>query len=168
MSAKQTGSTFSSQRRLSSVKNPLFMVFLLPVVVDVLGTVAGQPAAYWSSGGEVYQEAIPGLHLLLQIHPVLFIVFCLATWLPLTYWLTKRLREPFNIWATMFLLVGHGYNSTVWLRTALVRAGLFAGRDQLSHSLSLIPVLLYVLLVAWVASAALLVALKPAMGDADA
>lgn len=130
--------------------NPLFIVFALPIVVDVFGTVLGQPPEYWSSGYKVFNEAVP-IYPLLQIHPLLFIGFCLVVWLSFTYWLTKRLKEPLNIWATMSLLIGHGYNSVSWFRIDLYRAGLFAGQDQLSKALSLIPMTIYVLFVGWVA-----------------
>jgi hypothetical protein len=132
-------------------KNPLFFVFAIPIVVDVVGTVLGQPPEYWTSGYKVFNEAVP-IYPLLQIHPLLFIIFCLVVWLSFTYWITKKLKEPFNIWATMALLIGHGYNSVFWLRTDLYRAGLFMGQDQLSKALSLIPMTLYILLAGWIAT----------------
>jgi hypothetical protein len=30
--------------------NPLFSVFAIPIVVDIVGTVLGQPPEYWTSG----------------------------------------------------------------------------------------------------------------------
>ncbi len=132
------------------LNNPLFLVFALPIVVDVVGTVLGQPPEYWSSGYKVFNEAVP-IYPLLQIHPLLFITFCLVVWLSFTYWLTKKLKEPLNIWATMSLLIGHGYNSVTWFRIDLYRAGLFAGQDQLSKALSLIPMTIYILFIGWVA-----------------
>lgn len=139
--------------------NPLFTIFALPIVVDVVGTVLGQPLEYWTSGYQVFNEAVP-IYPLLQIHPLLFIVFCLAVWLSFTYWLTKKLKEPLNVWATMALLIGHGYNSVFWLRTDLYRAGLFTGQDQLSKALSLIPVTIYILFAGWIASKGIMVYLE--------
>lgn len=131
--------------------NPLFLVFVIPIIVDVVGTVLGQPTEYWTSGGEVFNEAVPFIYLLLKASPLLFIFFCLITWLPFTYWLTKKLKEPLNIWATMSLLIGHGYNSVTWLRKDLYQAGLFTGKDQFSQALSLISMTVYILFVGWVA-----------------
>ena len=54
--------------------NPLFLVFVVPIIVDVVGTVLGQPPEYWSSGGTVFNEAVPFIYLLLKIHPLLFIL----------------------------------------------------------------------------------------------
>lgn len=132
------------------LNNPLFLVFALPIIVDVVGTVLGQPPEYWSSGYQVFNEAVP-IYPLLQIHPLLFIIFCLVVWLSFTYWLTKKLKEPLNIWATTSLLIGHGYNSVTWFRIDLYRAGLFAGQDQLSKALSLIPMTIYILFIGWMA-----------------
>lgn len=61
-------------------------------------------------------------------------------------------KKPLNIWATMALLIGHGYNSVTWLRIDLYRAGLFIGQDQTSKALSLIPMTIYILLIGWIAS----------------
>lgn len=131
--------------------NPLFLIFVVPIVVDVVGTVLGQPGEYWSSGGKVFNEAVPFIYLLLQFHPLLFITVCLAIWLPFTYWLVNKLKQPLNVWATMSLLIGHGYNSVTWLRKDLYQAGLFTGQDQFSKALSLIPMTAYILLAGWLA-----------------
>ncbi len=131
--------------------NPLFTIFAAPVVVDVIGTVLGQPKDYWTSGFKIFSEAAP-VYPLLQIHPFLFIAATLMVWLPFTYWLVVKLKKPLNVWATMALLVGHGYNSVSWLRTDLYRFGLFAGQDQLSKALSLIPMTIYILFIGWIAT----------------
>ncbi len=73
-------------------KNPLFSIFLLPAVLDVLFTVIGQPSQYWTSGYKVFSEAAP-VYIFLQIHPIVFIITTLAIWLPFTYWLTKKLKS---------------------------------------------------------------------------
>jgi hypothetical protein len=132
-------------------KNPLFTVFAIPILVDIVGTVLGQPSEYWTSGYQVFNESVP-IYPLLQIHPLLFISFSIVVWLSFTYWLTNKLKEPFNIWATMSLLIGHGYNSVFWLRTDLYHAGLFTGQDQLSKAISLIPMTIYILFVGWLAT----------------
>ncbi len=141
--------------------NPLFLAIFLPIVVDVVGTVFGQPSEYWSSKGEVFNEAVPFISKLLQIHPLLFIVFCLSFWLPVTYWLLTKLKYPTNIWATTSLLIGHGYNSVSWLRKDLYQAGLFTGTDQTSKALSLIPMSIYILLIGWVAARGLFLYFQP-------
>ncbi|HET7099285.1 MAG TPA: hypothetical protein VFI61_03575 [Patescibacteria group bacterium] len=135
--------------------NFLFTVFAIPIVVDIVGTVLGQPPEYWTSGYKVFNEAVP-IYPLLTLHPLAFIVPCLVIWLSFTYWLTKKLKEPLNIFATMALLIGHGYNSVSWLRTDLYRAGLFTGQDQTSKALSLIPMTIYILFIGWVATKGLL------------
>lgn len=140
--------------------NPLFLVFVLPIIVDVVGTVLGQPSEYWESGYKEFTEAVPFIYLLLQIHPLVFIIFCLIVWLTFTFWLVKRLKEPWNLWATMSLLIGHGYNSVHWLRVDLYRAGLFTGKDQVSYALSLIPMTLYILIAAWIAKEGILLYLR--------
>lgn len=132
-------------------RNPLFIVFAIPIIVDVVGTVLGQPKEYWVSGYKVFNEAVP-IYPLLQIHPLLFIAFCLIVWLSFTYWLVLKLKKPLNIWGTMALLIGHGYNSVTWFRIDLYRAGLFASQDQFSQALSLIPMTIYILIIGWIAS----------------
>ncbi len=136
--------------------NPLFLVFALPIVVDVIGTVIGQPTEFWTSGHSIFNEAVP-IYPLLQFSPLLFIIVCLAIWLPFTYWLTKKLKEPLNIWATMSLLIGHGYNSVTWFRTDLYRMGVFASQDQFNKALSLIPMTIYILFIGWIASKGFLI-----------
>lgn len=131
------------------------MVFVVPIVVDVVGTVLGQPKEYWTSGYKVFNEAVP-IYPLLQIHPLLFIAVSLVVWLPFTYLLTLKLKSPLNIWATMALLIGHGTNSVTWFRTDLYRVGIFAGQDQFSKALSLIPMTIYILFITWIASRGLI------------
>lgn len=130
--------------------NPLFRTFSLPITVDVIGTVLGQPPAYWTSNYQVFSEALP-IYPLLQLHPLVFITVCLGVWLPFTYWLVLKLKHPFNLWAAMALFVGHGYNSITWLRIDMVRAG-WIEQNQVSQALGLIPVILYVLLISWLAT----------------
>lgn len=137
-------------------KNPLFYSFVILIFVDVVGTVLGQPKEYWTTGYKVFHEALP-IFPLLQIHPLLFVVVCLSIWLPFTYWLVLKTRRPVNLWATMALVIGHGYNSITWFRVGLYQTGVFAGQDQLSMTLSLIPMTIYILLVGWVASRSILV-----------
>jgi hypothetical protein len=137
-------------RKLIS-SNPLFTVFAIPIIVDVVGTVLGQPPEYWTSGYKVFSEAAP-IYPLLTLHPLAFIIPTLAVWLTFTYWLTKKLKEPWNIFATMAFLIGHGYNSVNWLRIDFYRWGFFTGQDQLSKTLSLIPMTIYILFIGWIAT----------------
>ena len=111
----------------------------------------GQPPEYWTGGYRVFSEALP-IYPLLTFHPLAFVVVCLVIWLPFTYWLTKKLREPLNVFASLSLLIGHGYNSVSWLRIDLIRWGLFAKPDQLSRALSLIPMTAYILFIGWIAT----------------
>lgn len=128
-------------------KNPLFTVFLLPAVLDVLFTVIGQPKEYWTSGYKVFSEAAP-VFIFLQIHPIVFIITTLVIWIPFTYFLVKKLKSPFNVWAATALLVGHGYNSIAWLRIICKNFGLFNSPDQLSKGLSMIPMTIYIFVIA--------------------
>lgn len=139
--------------------NPLFSVFVIPIIVDVVGTVLGQPPGYWTSGYKIFSEAAP-IYPLLAFHPLVFIILTLIIWLTFTYWLTKKLKEPLNIFATMALLIGHGYNSVSWLRTDLYRLGFFAGQNQLSKALSLIPMTIYILFIGWIATKGVLLYFK--------
>lgn len=127
--------------------NPLFFVFLVPVIVDVVGTVAGQTREYWTSGYQVINEAAP-VYPLLQIHPLLFILVVLTLWLSFTYFLTKKLKIPYNLWAALALFAGHSYNSIYWLRLTQKNLGILQG----DKTLSLIPMVLYILLIGFIAS----------------
>ena len=137
------------------VSNPLFTVFAIPIIVDVIGTVFGQPPEYWTSGYKVFNEAVP-IYPLLMIHPLVFIIPTLIVWLTFTYWLVKKLKSPLNVFATMSLLIGHGYNSVYWFRVDLYRLGLFAGQDQTSKALSLVPMALYIFFIGWIATKGIL------------
>jgi len=131
--------------------NLLFYVFLLPVVGDVVGTVLGQSESYWSSHYQKINEAAP-VYPLLQIHPGVFIIGTLLIWLPITYFLTKKLPRPFNLWAAMALFAGHAYNSVNWLRVTQKNHHILSGSGHASLSLSLIPPFLYVLLIGFIAA----------------
>lgn len=135
-------------------QNPLFLVFLVPVIVDVTGTVLGQSADYWTSGFQRFNEAAP-VFPLLQIHPLVFIIGTLLIWLSFTYWLVKKLKEPLNLWATMALFAGHSYNSVFWFRKAQSNLGILTSTDRLSITLSLIPMFVYILLIGLIASIAI-------------
>jgi hypothetical protein len=71
--------------------NPLFFIFVTPIVGDVVGTVLGQPKNYWASHYQTINEAAP-VYPLLQIHPLVFIVVTLGVWLSFTYFLINKLR----------------------------------------------------------------------------
>ena len=133
------------------MNNPLFFVFLIPIIVDVLGTVTGQPREYWKSKYQKFEEAVPFAHLLLKTHPLLFIIGCLVIWLPATYFLTLYLPEPLNLWVAMSLFAAHSYNSIVWLRKTQRNLGIFVGKDRVSITLSLVPMTAYILIIGCVA-----------------
>jgi len=135
--------------------NPLFTVFLFPIVVDVIGTVLGQPKEYWISHYQIINEAAP-VWPLLKIHPLLFIVATFALWLPFTYLLTKKLKHPLNLWAALSLLVGHSYNSVAWVRINQKRWGILPGPDNSIITLSLIPMTIYILIIGWFATKGML------------
>ncbi len=111
---------------------------------------------FWGSRRNTGQADIKFLMKRLQFIrfwlPLVFIIVTLVVWLTFTYWLTKKLKEPWNIYASVSLLIGHGYNSVAWLRTDLHRAGLFTGQDQLSKALSLIPMTVYIFFIGWIAT----------------
>ncbi len=131
--------------------NPLFTVIVIPIIVDVVGTVTGQDSAYWRSNYQNINEAAP-IYPLLQIHPLLFIFGTLTLWLPITYFLTKKLKEPYNLWATMALFAGHSYNSVHWLRVTQRNLEIWVSQDRLSITLSLIPMAIYILIIGYIAS----------------
>ncbi len=135
--------------------NPLLLVFLIPVIGDVVGTVAGQPAKYWTSHYQQVNEAAP-VYPLLQIHPAVFIVVTLAVWLSFTYFLTKKLRHPLNLWIALALFAGHAYNSIYWLRTTQQNHSILSDSGgQAGAALSLLPTLIYILLIGYIAAWAL-------------
>ena len=137
------------------MNNPLFLVFLVPLVADVVGTVTGQKKAYWDSKYKKFEEAVPFIHLILAVNPILFIVVCLTLWLPVTYFLTLYLPSPFNLWAAMSLFAGHSYNSVHWLRSTQKTWGIFSGSDRVSITLSLLPMTLYILIIGYIAALSL-------------
>ncbi len=132
-------------------QNPLFYVFLFPLIVDVLGTVAGQPKEYWSSHYQVINEAAP-VWPLLKIHPLLFILGTLLIWIPFTYFLTKKLKHPLNLWASLSLFAGHTYNSISWLRINQRRWNILPGPDNSAITLSLLPMTVYILTIGYIAT----------------
>lgn len=136
-------------------KNPLFGVFVIPIIFDVVGTVLGQPTQYWTSHYKVFNEVVP-VFPLLQIHPLLFIIVCLSLWLPITYFITLKLRKPLNLWAAMALFAGHSYNSVNWFRVTQHNLGIFAGKNQLDYALALIPMTIYIIAIGFMASKSLL------------
>ncbi len=138
------------------MNNPLFFVFLVPLIMDVLGTVAGQRREYWVSKYKKYDEAMPIAHWLLQLHPVVFIIACLGFWIPVTYILVLYLPEPYNLWVSMILFSGHSYNSVAWLRKTQANLGIFQGKGRVSIALSLIPMALYVIFIGFIATWGLL------------
>ncbi len=128
-------------------------MFVVPLVFDVIGTVTGQEKSYWKTHFKEFKEAVPGAHILLKMHPLLFIVVCLALWLPVTYLLVKALPTPFNLWCAMALFGGHTYNSVHWLRSTQKTWGILTGKDRVSMTLSLIPMTVYIIAISAIATA---------------
>lgn len=126
-------------------------MILVPIVADVVGTVAGQDKKYWKSNYKEFEEAVPIAHLFLKTHPLVFIVGTLVFWLPTTYLMVTRLPEPLNLWAAMALFSGHSYNSVHWLRTTQKNLGIFKGKSRVSITLSLLPMTLYILIISYIA-----------------
>lgn len=133
------------------LNNPLFLIILLPIIVDVVGTVTGQSKQYWKSHYKEINEAAP-VFFLLKIHPFVFIFGTLLFWLPVTYFLTSILPIPLNLWATLALFAGHSYNSVNWLRTTQYNLGIFTKKDRVSITLSLLPMVIYILVIGYIAS----------------
>lgn len=137
-------------------RNPLFAVFLIPVIVDVVGTVTGQSSSYWSSNYQNFNEAAP-VFIFLQISPWLFIIATLAIWLSFTYWLTKKFKKPYNLWATLTLFAGHSYNSVYWIRnTQLNHHILVSNGNHFMAILSLLPMFIYLFIIGFIASQSIL------------
>ncbi|OGM31518.1 hypothetical protein A2803_02160 [Candidatus Woesebacteria bacterium RIFCSPHIGHO2_01_FULL_44_21] len=136
--------------------NYLFLVFLVPLIMDVVGTVTGQKKEYWSSKYKKYNEAVPFIDIILGINPLLFILVCLVIWIPITYWLTHNLPHPLNLWASLALFAAHATNSTNWLRKTQWNLGIFTGKDKFSMALALIPIAIYLLFIGYIATWGLL------------
>lgn len=138
------------------MNNPLFLVFVVPLVMDVLLTVAGQPKDYWKSGFKKFNEAVPIIDIVLSINPLLFIVVCFVIWIPITYWLTLNLPHPLNLWTALALFAAHSTNSTNWLRKTQYNLGVFRGKDKFSMALALVPMAVYLLIIGYIATWSLL------------
>lgn len=136
-------------------KNPLFVTFLVPMVVDIVGTVTGQDSIYWNSHYQSFNEAAP-VFIFLQISPWTFILATLAIWLSFTYLLTKKLKEPYNLWAVFALFAGHSYNSIFWLRKTQSNLGILTNHgDHIITTLALLPMFAYILLIGLIAAKAI-------------
>ena len=122
--------------------NWLLGVFLIPLSTDILFTVIGQPKAYWDTSYKVISEAAP-VGFLFQTNPLLFIAAGFLVWLPIAYLLTKKLRNPLDLWAALALFAGHTYNSISWLRKIQIEQRFLSG--------SLIPMSIYIFIVSYVA-----------------
>jgi hypothetical protein len=99
-------------------RNPLFFVFALPAVADLLLTLAGQAPAYWQDHRQA-NEMSPA-YWLLAANPLWFVLLG-AGYLVGLYWLVGRLRPPLNLMVACGFLVGHTWGSSTWLEPALTR-----------------------------------------------
>jgi hypothetical protein len=87
---------------------------LLMYNLDVGLTLAGQDEVYWGGDYSSPDELNPPAHLLLSIHPLLFvaaavlweIVFC-----GLILWLPPRLAAP----VALLIAIGHTYGACTWI-----------------------------------------------------
>ena len=125
-------------------KNPLFFVFIFPIVLDTTLTLIGQDASYWRNF-KTANEMAP-VYLILAYSPILFIVGSLL-WYIFLYWLVKKLREPLNLILALSLIVGHTVGSSSWIRKMLIESGTYLIGDRTSMTYSWLILVGYFMLV---------------------
>jgi len=125
-------------------KNPLFFVFIFPIVLDTTLTLIGQDASYWRNF-KTANEMAP-VYFILAYSPILFIVGSLL-WYIFLYWLVKKLREPLNLILALSLIVGHTVGSSSWIRKMLIESGTYLIGDRTSMTYSWLILVGYFMLV---------------------
>ncbi len=133
-------------------KNPLFLAFLFPALVDGIVTLLGQDAQYWQNYRTV-NEASPAYFFLIT-HPMLYI-FGGVLWFSLLYLLVRRLHEPWNLVLTVTLIAGHAWGSSSWLIKMMREQGIFLPSDRISLLQGWTLLVVYFVLIGAFASYAL-------------
>jgi len=129
-------------------KNPLFFIFIFPIVLDTTLTLIGQDASYWRNF-KTANEMAP-VYFILAYSPFIFIVGSLL-WYVFLYWLVKKLKEPLNLILALSLIVGHTVGSTSWIRKILFDTGIYIIGDRVSTTLAWVVLVGYFVLVGIIA-----------------
>ena len=125
-------------------KNPLFFVFIFPIVLDTTLTLIGQDASYWRNF-KTANEMAP-VYFILAYSPIVFIIGSFF-WYVFLYWLVKKLKEPLNLILALSLIVGHTVGSTSWIRKMLIESGTYLIGDRTSMTYSWLILVGYFMLV---------------------
>lgn len=107
---------FTNKFKSLTYMNPLFYVFVLPLVADATFTIMGQGKDYWENHTLV-NEASP-VYIILQTSPLLFIIGSIL-WIAFMYWLVLKLKSPYDLFLTLLILIGDTWGSSTWLRHIL-------------------------------------------------
>lgn len=102
-------------RNILSKNNFLIIApLILVMVLDLVFTMAGQPAYYWQDYS-FFNEGSP-LGQTLMLNPVYFISFSIF-YLFFVIFLISFLPKPFNIMTAIAFFLGHVWASSSWLGT---------------------------------------------------
>lgn len=130
---------------ISIVKNPLFYVFVVPMLADAILTLWGQPATYWVQNN-MANEASP-VFLLLKVSPYLVIIGNIV-WFRLVYLLIRALKEPLNLFLTFAFLLCNSWGSSQWILKLLREQTFYNPGDRNSITLVWAIIVCYFLLIA--------------------
>ena len=128
--------------------NPLFFAFFFPALVDMVITILGQEAEYWSSS-RIVNEASPAYYFLL-VSPWLFLLGSVV-WFVFWYWLFKKLKEPFNLFLMFLFIAGHSWGSGSWIMKMFREAGIYVLGSRSSIIFVWSLVIFYFALIAGIA-----------------
>ena len=92
----------------------LIIAGLLPFAGDILMTLVGQPASYWTEGAQCTNEANHIALALLNIHPAIFI-FGAITYSAVFSGLIYALPRVFAWWLSIGLLLAHIGGMKSWI-----------------------------------------------------
>jgi len=138
-------------------KNPLFFAFFFPALIDGITTLLGQDARYWSDS-KIINEASPAYYFLL-VSPWLFL-FGSIVWFIFWYWLFKRLKEPLNLFLMFLFIAGHSWGSSSWIMKMFKQAEIYTLGNQPSIIFAWSLLIIYLILVAGIATYCLLIYIK--------
>lgn len=131
------------------MKNPLFLVFILPLLTDTTLTLLGQNQTYWNNFKSANEMA--PVYYLLKTHPAVFIAASLI-WYIFLYWLIKKLKYPLNLIVALSLMVGHTVGSQSWIKKMLYDSGIYVIGDRGSTNIAWLILVGYYVLVGTVAA----------------
>lgn len=137
-------------------KNPLFFAFIFPSLVDGAVTLVGQDASYWTH--RIVNEASPAYYVL-YASPWLFVIGSIL-WFSLLYWLFKKIKEPFNLFLMLLLVIGHSWGSSSWIWRMFYLPGGYQVTNQASAMIAWGIMVLYFALIAVFATYCLRIYLK--------